>query len=238
MSKLFTKKPFTTMCSYIKLNEVSMSEVLDKDNCEELLEYNICNFRSDIILNHTKYITIYDVVNSGETKIFNKNDLGDKRITYPMLHFPVVKDNYTIIITSKSYDEYPIIHTINENIIDFQSSYYKGESTPTIKEFINNIRKCYKYFVKDNYEQSMLCDLVIISYDFNPNVIKYLEGLLGEFKKIVFDIKIRDIQKEGYVNDIIPLAKYNIKINKGCQERLIVDGYNLNHTLITKSFLL
>jgi len=238
MSKLFTKKPFTTMCSYIKLNEVIISEELDKDNCEEQLEYNICNFRSDITLNHTKYISIYDVVNSGETKIFNKNDLGDKRITYPMLHFPVVKDNYTIIITSKSYDEYPIIHTINENIIDFQSSYYKGESTPTIKEFINNIRKCYKYFVKDNYELSMLCDLVIISYDFNPNVIKYLEGLLGEFKKIVFDIKIRDIQKEGYCDDIISLAKYNIKINKSCQERLIVDGYNVNHNLITKSFLL
>ena len=155
-----------------------------------------------------------------------------------MLHFPVVKDNYTIIITSKSHDEYPIIHTINENIIDFRSSYYKGESTPTIKEFINNIRKCYKYLVKDNYEQSMLCDLVITSYDFNPNIIKYLDGLLGEFKKIVFDIKIRDIQKEGYGDDIIPLAKYNIKINKSCQERLIVDGYNVNHNLITKSFSL
>jgi hypothetical protein len=84
----------------------------------------------------------------------------------------------------------------------------------------------------------MLCDLVITSYDFNPNIIKYLDGLLGEFKKIVFDIKIRDIQKEGYGDDIIPLAKYNIKINKSCQERLIVDGYNVNHNLITKSFSL
>tara|TARA_B110000902_G_scaffold249184_1_gene307095 strand:- start:24 stop:629 length:606 start_codon:yes stop_codon:yes gene_type:complete len=196
MSKLFTKH-FSTL-SYDKLNET----VENKNT----LEYNICNFRSNIIFKNKKYVTIYDIINSNESKVYNKEEFGDKRIVYPMLHFPIIKENYSIIFTSKSYNTYPFIHTINENYTSFRSSYYKDEYEHNVKKFIDNIRIFYKDY------KTILFDMIIIGYDINNNIIMYLTELLKEFSDINIDIKIRDMKKEGF-NDNWTLVKYNIKKN-------------------------
>ena len=93
MSKLFTKH-FSTL-SYDKLNET----VENKNT----LEYNICNFRSNIIFKNKKYVTIYDIINSNESKVYNKEEFGDKRIVYPMLQVSevaIIRMNMNIMLKS------------------------------------------------------------------------------------------------------------------------------------------
>ena len=239
MSKSFTKKSFTVIHPVVKSDDIIIEE---KSN--SLIEYSKCNLKSNIIFNHTKYITIYNKINPNEAKVFYKKALGDKRITYPMLHYPVIKDYYCIILTSKDFDDYPFIHTINLNLTEFMSSYYTGTYSPKIKYFIDNIRKCYQYFTEDNNIENILCDLTIFSCDFNPNIIMFLEELLKEFDKLVMDIKFRDIKKEGYSDEmklydnIIALVKYNIRLSDECKKRLIIDGYNNMKNLMIKSLYL
>ena len=94
MSKSFTKKSFTVIHPVVKSDDIIIEE---KSN--SLIEYSKCNLKSNIIFNHTKYITIYNKINPNEAKVFYKKALGDKRITYPMLHYPVIKNYYCIILT-------------------------------------------------------------------------------------------------------------------------------------------
>ena len=64
MSKSFTKKSFTVIHPVVKSDDIIIEE---KSN--SLVEYNKCNFKSNIIFNNIKYITIYNKINPNEAKV-------------------------------------------------------------------------------------------------------------------------------------------------------------------------